>query len=255
MILNLLRENIKTLKPYSSARDEFGGNASVWLDANESPTALPDLPIGINRYPASQLKELKQRISELKGVNIEQVFVGNGSDEAVDLLFRIFCNPSKDKVLVFPPTYGMYGVCAAVNDVQVIESPMDENFNIDLNGFGKVNVQNSKLTFICNPNNPSANTQKEETIRYIIENSNGIVVVDEGVGVVLGDLSGAIAAGVVRVVGAGEVDREGLRDRGVNHAIGQADGKAVGSAAAFERFHLGGVRHVQIGRASCRERV
>ena len=107
------------------------------------------------------------------------MFVGNGSDEAVDLLFRIFCNPSKDKVLVFPPTYGMYGVCAAVNDVQVIESPMDENFNIDLNGFGKVNVQNSKLTFICNPNNPSANTQKEETIRYIIENSNGIVVVDE----------------------------------------------------------------------------
>lgn len=179
MISKLVRDNIRNLKPYSSARDEFEGNASIWLDANESPSALPDLPIGINRYPASQLKELKGRIAELKGVKISQLFIGNGSDEAVDLLFRIFCNPSQDKALVFPPTYGMYGVCAAVNDVEIIESPMDEDFNICLNQFDKGNAQNPKLTFICNPNNPSANTQKLETIEYIVEKSSGIVVVDE----------------------------------------------------------------------------
>lgn len=176
---NLIRSNISSLKPYSSARDEFEGNASVWLDANESPTSLPDLPDGINRYPASQLKELKEKISEVKRVNTQQVFIGNGSDEAVDLLFRIFCNPGVDKALVFTPTYGMYGVCAAVNDVRVIESPMDEDFNINLNRFDEANSQYPKLTFICNPNNPSANTQAEETIRYIIEKSKGIVVVDE----------------------------------------------------------------------------
>lgn len=179
MISNLLRKNILNLKPYSSARDEFEGNASIWLDANESPTSLPNLPKGINRYPVSQLKELKVRISEIKGLSASQAFIGNGSDEAVDLLFRMFCNPRVDKALVFPPTYGMYGVCAAINDVQVIESPMDKYFNINLNRFDEANSQCPKLTFICNPNNPSGNTQNMEIIRQIIEKSKGIVVVDE----------------------------------------------------------------------------
>jgi histidinol-phosphate aminotransferase len=179
MITNLLRENIKNLKPYSSARDEFEGEASIWLDANESPTSLPNLPNGINRYPAAQLKELKKQIALVKGVDTSQVFIGNGSDEAVDLLFRCFCNPDKDKALVFPPTYGMYNVCAAVNDVEVIESQMDESFFINLNSFEKRNEEAPKLTFICNPNNPTGNTQSAETIRRIIESSKGIVVVDE----------------------------------------------------------------------------
>ncbi len=179
MIPNLLRKNILNLKPYSSARDEFEGNASIWLDANESPTALPDLPTGINRYPASQLKDLKAKIAEIKGVNTSQVFIGNGSDEAVDLLMRCFCQPGVDKILVFPPTYGMYGVCAAVNDIPVIESMLDSDFNINIKDFEEKNAQKPKITFICNPNNPTANTQNAETVRQIIEKSAGIVVVDE----------------------------------------------------------------------------
>jgi len=179
MILNLLRKNILNLRPYSSARDEFQGEATTWLDANESATTLPNMPLGINRYPASQLKELRKQIANLKEVDVSQVFIGNGSDEAVDLLFRIFCNPAKDKALIFPPTYGMYGVCAAVNDVEVIESQLDGEFNINLKDFEQKSAQNPKLTFICNPNNPSGNTQKVDIIRQIIEKSKGIVVVDE----------------------------------------------------------------------------
>lgn len=179
MISKLLRTNILNLKPYSSARDEFEGEASIWLDANESPSSLPGLPDGINRYPASQLKELKNQIALVKGVDASQIFIGNGSDEAVDILFRCFCNPRKDKALVFPPTYGMYNVCAAVNDVEVIESQMDDSFMINLNSFEKKNEESPKLTFICNPNNPTGNTQSVETIRQIIELSKGIVVVDE----------------------------------------------------------------------------
>jgi histidinol-phosphate aminotransferase len=179
MITNLLRQKIKTLKPYSSARNEFEGNASIWLDANESPTSLPGLPDGINRYPATRLKDLKSKIASIKGVDISQTFVGNGSDEAVDLLYRIFCNPGQDKALVFPPTYGMYGVCADINDIEVIESNLDVNFKIDLKDFESKNALYPKLTFICNPNNPTGNVQDSDTIRQIIETSNGIVIVDE----------------------------------------------------------------------------
>jgi histidinol dehydrogenase len=177
--INLLRNNIKSLKPYSSARDEFEGEASVWLDANESPTPLPNLADGINRYPDPLQKDLKMQLAKVKNVATNQIFIGNGSDEAVDLLYRCFCNPTIDKVLVFPPTYGMYSVCAGVNDVEVIESKLDENFNINLNDFQEKNRSNPKLTFICNPNNPTGNTQKPDTIRQIIEQSTGIVVVDE----------------------------------------------------------------------------
>lgn len=180
MIENLIRPNIRSLKPYSSARDEFEGEASVWLDANENPEALPGLMQGINRYPSPLQPDLRYQISQEKGINPDRIFIGNGSDEAVDLLFRVFCNPGQDKALVFPPTYGMYGVCAAVNDVMVIESLLDENFHIRLDDFEEKNKRSGpKLTFICNPNNPTGNVQSPETIRRIIEESKGIVIVDE----------------------------------------------------------------------------
>jgi histidinol-phosphate aminotransferase len=179
MISKLLRENIRNLKPYSSARDEFDGNASVWLDANESPTVLTGLPPEINRYPDPLQRILKQQISRVKNIKENQIFIGNGSDEAIDLLSRIFCNPSQDKAMIFPPTYGMYSVCAAVNDIEVVESNLDCNFNINLNDFSEKNRAKPKLTFICNPNNPTGNTQNAETIKQIIETSEGIVVVDE----------------------------------------------------------------------------
>lgn len=179
MISNLIRDNIRKLTPYSSARDEFEGNASIWLDANESPTVLKGLPPEINRYPDPLQRDLRQQISSVKNIEENQIFIGNGSDEAVDLLFRIFCNPSQDKAMIFPPTYGMYGVCAAVNDIEVVESNLDCNFKINLNDFREKNRAKPKLTFICNPNNPTGNTQNAETIRQIIETSEGIVVVDE----------------------------------------------------------------------------
>lgn len=180
MIENLIRPNIRSLKPYSSARDEFEGEASVWLDANEKPEALPGLMQGINRYPSPLQPNLRYQISQEKGINPDRIFIGNGSDEAVDLLFRVFCNPGQDKALVFPPTYGMYGVCAAVNDVMVIESLLDENFHIRLDDFEEKNKRSGpKLTFICNPNNPTGNVQSPEMIRQIIGESRGIVVVDE----------------------------------------------------------------------------
>ncbi len=176
---NLIRPNISNLKPYSSARDEFVGEASIWLDANESPTPLPNLTEGINRYPDPLQCELKSAIAKVKGTNDNQIFIGNGSDEAIDLLFRCFCNPTTDRVLVFPPTYGMYSVCAAINDIEVVESMLDKQFNINLNDFKEKQKLKPKLTFICNPNNPTGNVQSAETIRQVIENSEGIVVVDE----------------------------------------------------------------------------
>lgn len=179
MIENLIRPNIRSMKAYSSARDEFEGEASVWLDANESPEVLPGITAGMNRYPQPMQPELKEKISRIKGVAPNRIFIGNGSDEAVDLLFRVFCEPGRDKALVFPPTYGMYGVCAAVNDMQVIESLLDEQFNINITDFDRKNPENPKLTFICNPNNPTGNVQSPETIRQILESSKGIVVVDE----------------------------------------------------------------------------
>ena len=178
-ITPLLRENIRNLKPYSSARGEFEGDAKIFLDANESSTPMGTLPKGINRYPDPLQKQLKELLARVKGVNPSQVFIGNGSDEAVDILFRCFCNPKTDNVVVFPPTYGMYEVCAAINDIAVIASPLDENFSIDLKDFkSKVNA-NTKLVFICNPNNPTGNCQQRETIEAIVKSVNGIVVVDE----------------------------------------------------------------------------
>lgn len=176
---SLLRENIRQLKPYSSARDEFEGDGSIFLDANESPVPMVDLPKGINRYPDPLQKTVKAKLAKLKGVAPNGIFLGNGSDEAVDLLFRCFCNPGLDNVVVFPPTYGMYEVCAAINQVEVVTSQLDENFNINVDDFWKKVNNQTKLVFICNPNNPSGNTQQRSTIEEIAKSFNGLVVVDE----------------------------------------------------------------------------
>ena len=176
-ISQLLRENIRNLKPYSSARDEFEGEASVWLDANESPVALPGLLEGVNRYPDPQQRPLKEKLSKLKGVPVSQLFLGNGSDEAVDLLYRCFCNPGIDNALLFPPTYGMYSVCADVNDVQTIASNLDSEFNINLEDFKGKQNDRTKLVFICNPNNPTGNTQSHDTIRAVIEAAKGLSLI------------------------------------------------------------------------------
>ena len=130
-IENLVRDNIKKMTPYSSARHEFSGDATIFLDANENSFGSP-LTENYNRYPDPIQSKLKEKISSIKGVPSQNIFLGNGSDEAIDLLFRIFCNPGKDNVIIFPPTYGMYEVCAAMNDVQVKKVPLLENFQLNL---------------------------------------------------------------------------------------------------------------------------
>lgn len=169
---NLVRKNILELKPYSSARDEFSGKEGVFLDANENPFG------DLNRYPDPQQKALKNKLSEIKGISVEQIFIGNGSDEIIDILFRVFCNPGKDKALTFSPTYGMYEVSAAINEVELIKTPLNQEFQID---FGSVeplfNQASLKLIFICSPNNPTGNTIYH--LDRILTNFKGIVVIDE----------------------------------------------------------------------------
>ncbi|WP_452232190.1 histidinol-phosphate transaminase [Lacinutrix sp. MEBiC02595] len=173
-INNLVRANIKALKAYSSARDEFKGTADVFLDANENPFG------DLNRYPDPQQKEIKQKLSAIKKVETNQIFVGNGSDEVIDLAFRIFCEPGKDKVLTFSPTYGMYEVSATINNIEVIEQPLINDFQISLNQLQPyLDFEALKIIFICSPNNPTGNSINPEDIEYILENFNGIVIVDE----------------------------------------------------------------------------
>lgn len=178
-INSLLRENIKNLKPYSSARNEFSGDDVILLDANENPNSLNELPKGINRYPDPLQKRLKEKISNIKVVDTKNIFIGNGSDEAIDLLMRCFCNPGVDSIAIFPPTYGMYKVCANINNVEVIEYPLDYNFRIDSDLFLSNTRPNLKIAIICNPNNPTANVQDKKSILRIIESFKGIVIVDE----------------------------------------------------------------------------
>ncbi|MEQ3664562.1 MULTISPECIES: histidinol-phosphate transaminase [unclassified Olleya] len=173
-INNLVRANIKALKPYSSARDEFKGTADVFLDANENPFG------DLNRYPDPQQKEIKDKLSAIKKVATDQIFIGNGSDEVIDLAFRIFCEPGKDKVLTFTPTYGMYNVSANINNIEVIEQPLINDFQINLNQLQPyLDFEDVKIIFICSPNNPTGNSLNPEDIEYILENFNGIVIVDE----------------------------------------------------------------------------
>jgi histidinol-phosphate aminotransferase len=171
-----VRENIRQLKAYQSARTEFSGEASVFLDANENP-----YPTEANRYPDPLQKALKKKIAELKDINPENLFLGNGSDEAIDLVMRIFAEPGRDAVLQFSPTYGMYSVLAQINNLQVIDVPLDEAFQPDLKAYTNAIVQNQniKLIFLCSPNNPTANLMDKQAVKSIVDNFNGIVVLDE----------------------------------------------------------------------------
>ena len=174
----LLRKNIKDLLPYSSARDEFKGAASVYLDANENSFGSP-LSVQYNRYPDPLQLEVKQGLTQIKGVPARNIFLGNGSDEAIDLLFRAFCNPGIDNVITLPPTYGMYEVSANVNDVAVRKIKLLANFQLDLESIAEAIDEHTKIIFICSPNNPTGNSLDREAIETILVNFNGLVVIDE----------------------------------------------------------------------------
>jgi len=170
----LVRPSILKLKPYSSARDEFSGKEGVFLDANENPFG------DLNRYPDPQQIQLKELLSRSKNLDTNSIFIGNGSDEVIDLAFRIFCEPGKDKALTFTPTYGMYDVSASINNVELLEIRLNEEFQIDLEAALPYFEDSSlKLIFICSPNNPTGNCIKSETIVAILKSFSGIVIVDE----------------------------------------------------------------------------
>lgn len=174
LIKNIVRPNILKLKPYSSARDEFTGKEGIFLDANENPFGE------LNRYPDPYQKELKEKLAALKEVNTNTIFIGNGSDEVIDLAFRIFCCPGFNKALTFSPTYGMYDVSAAINDVELLKLPLNQDFQIDLEKVKPyLNDELITLLFICSPNNPTGNLINKEDIAYILNNFKGIVIVDE----------------------------------------------------------------------------
>lgn len=176
MLLELLvRKNIWNLKPYSSARDEYKGvTAEVFLDANENPYNAP-----LNRYPDPLQEELKNIISPIKQVPAENIFLGNGSDEPIDLVFRIFCRPQIDNVVAVAPTYGMYEVCAEINDVEYRKVRLDDGFSLNADNLLSAVDANTKLIFICSPNNPTGNAFNREEIEKVIKAFDGIVVVDE----------------------------------------------------------------------------
>ena len=172
-INKLVRQNILNLSPYSSARDEFSGTVGIFLDANENPKGV------YNRYPDPHQAKLKNVLGKVKSVVPENIFLGNGSDEVIDLIFRAFANPGKDKVIICPPTYGMYEVSANINDIEIVNIPLLPNFQLDRQSIFATIEQDLavKLIFICSPNNPTGNLL--EGIEEIIEKFDGIVVVDE----------------------------------------------------------------------------
>ncbi len=174
----LLRENIRNLVPYSSARDEFKGEASVFLDANENAFGSP-LPHDYNRYPDPLQHQVKHKLSSIKGVPAENMFLGNGSDEAIDILYRAFCTPKIDNVILVPPTYGMYEVSANINDVEVRKVNLTADYQLDLDGIAEALDTHTKLIFICSPNNPTGNSINPLDIETLLVNFKGIVVVDE----------------------------------------------------------------------------
>lgn len=165
---SVVRPNIWNLKPYSSARDEFTGSEGIFLDANENPYG------DRNRYPDPHQRKLKAELGKRKGIPAENIFIGNGSDEVIDLVYRIFCEPGKDKVILCPPTYGMYAVSANINNVGIIEIPLNSEFQLDIDEILKHEV---KCIFVCSPNNPTGN--RLENICRLLQNFHGIVVVDE----------------------------------------------------------------------------
>jgi len=171
-------EHIWKLKPYSSARDEFKGKEGVFLDANENPVGS-GLSEKWNRYPDPLQIAIKEQIATIKSCHTDQIFLGNGSDEAIDLLFRAFCNPGKDNVILLPPTYGMYGVSASINNVEIRNVALTPDFQLQPEKILAAGDTQTKILFICSPNNPSGNAAKREDIQYLLENFPGIVVVDE----------------------------------------------------------------------------
>lgn len=177
-LTSLLRDNIRRLTPYSSARDEFKGSASVLLDANENAYGSP-LDRHYNRYPDPLQGALKQKLSTIKGVPAQNMFLGNGSDEAIDLLFRAFCRPGVDNVILVPPTYGMYEVSANINDVAIRNVRLTTDFQLDLEGVAEAIDANTRLIFLCSPNNPTGNSLNREDIETILANFDGLVVIDE----------------------------------------------------------------------------
>ncbi len=175
---NIVRENIRHLTPYSSARKEFGGPAEIFLDANENSFGSP-IAVQYHRYPDPLQVEIKSKIAVLQDVNDFQIFIGNGSDEAIDLLFRIFSEPKRDNVLICPPTYGMYQVSAEINDVAIKRVPLTADFQLDVKGIKAAIDENTKLIFICSPNNPTGNSVDRSEILDLAREFHGILVVDE----------------------------------------------------------------------------
>jgi histidinol-phosphate aminotransferase len=174
----LIRPNIKTLAPYSSARDEFSGEAKVFLDANENSLGSP-LTKWYNRYPDPHQQKVKEKVAFIKNVPEANIFLGNGSDECIDLLYRSFCNPGKDNVIICPPTYGMYEVSANINDVEIRKAPLLPDFQLDLVHLENLVDENTKLIWICSPNNPTGNAIHRADIEAVLNNFNGLVVIDE----------------------------------------------------------------------------
>ena len=170
----LVRKNVWQMKPYSSARDEFKGEASVYLDANENP-----LNDKYNRYPDPLQWELKEKIAKVKDIGSEKIFLGNGSDEPIDLVIRIFCEPRIDNIVAIDPTYGMYQVCADVNDVEYRKVLLDNNFDLDVETLLQKVDQNTKIIFLCSPNNPTGNLLNICEIEKVLNSFSGIVVIDE----------------------------------------------------------------------------
>jgi len=175
---SLLRDNIRKLVPYSSARDEFKGEAQVFLDANENSLGSP-LTRWYNRYPDPHQWKVKEAISRIKGVPPQHIFLGNGSDECIDLLYRAFCVPGKDNVIINPPTYGMYEVSANINDVEVRRATLLDDFQLDLVHLENLVDSNTKIIWICSPNNPTANSMNRQDIEVVLNNFPGLVVIDE----------------------------------------------------------------------------
>lgn len=175
MLKKLLRKNIASLAPYSTARDEYQGEIGVYLDANENP-----YDNGFNRYPDPYQSVLKEKISRIKGVDPSELFIGNGSDEPIDLLYRMFCDPGRDNVVAIAPTYGMYRVAAAINDVEYREVQLNtDDFSIDVDKLLTATDERTKMLFICSPNNPTANAFGVDVIEQIIARFGAIVVIDE----------------------------------------------------------------------------
>lgn len=173
-VISLVRSNIRRLTPYSTARDEYKGKLGLFLDANENPFSN-----GYNRYPDPRQLSLKSLLAEIKGIASDKIFIGNGSDEAIDLCIRIFCEPRIDNIVTIRPTYGMYSVSAAINDVEVREVPLGRDFSLSADAMMAACDNNTKLMFVCSPNNPTGNSMPVEQLRWLLEYFNGVVVVDE----------------------------------------------------------------------------